>query len=749
MKNLSFTNKYLGILIASLLIHQSLQAQVFSPLYPKVFVNNTELKNPWGGGFNNPQFSQLKVDEDSIPDLVVFDKSASVTLFFRKDRKQDTIWAPFSPKIELPILMDWAIFKDFNKDGVMDIIASSFYRGVSGVDVYQGYKSIDSIKFNKIKFSQTTWDVIPIPSGGSSGFTQLYITNFDIPAVDDVDRDGDLDILTFNPSGGQMEWYSNQSLEMGYGLDSLIFRLKDPCWGKFYETGVHRALKLSSSPTICASPLQSTPIELRHIGSTTMAFDPDKDNDTDVLLGDISFNTMVHLTNTGTKTAAFCTSQDTIFPYYDHPIDLIEYPAAFAVDENLDGSLDVVASPNEVYFILDYEAKAPLYLFDTISHAFKRKTDNFLGSEMLDFGTNSAPCFLDVNGDNLKDLIVANNYQISKNDIRSTQLYLFLNIGTEQIPVFNLVDSNYLNLKTTTKQYFELVPFAGDINADGDNDLMIGTSEGYLIFIENLSDNPKIFTPATAQLKYQQIYAGRSSAPCMFDYNKDGKMDLIVGEKNGNVNYFENIGGRDNPQYNPNPASDPNTELWANINTRNPLYGSGFGQVNIFNYNNEPIIITTNEAGKIQGYTLKDNTHTPINLDHLGLPFVGEKLRLSAADINGDGILELALGNNRGGVSLFTSPFKFENPLSSKQLSAPLFSIKLFPNPVKDILYIRATMDLMDARYSIFDINGKILAKGTIPDQNSSINLNPDWNQGIYFITFTTQKGTFSTKFVK
>jgi len=58
-------------------------------------------------------------------------------------------------------------------------------------------------------------------------------------------------------------------------------------------------------------------------------------------------------------------------------------------------------------------------------------------------------------------------------------------------------------------------------------------------------------------------------------------------------------------------------------------------------------------------------------------------------------------------------------------------------------------MDLMDARYSIFDINGKILAKGTIPDQNSSINLNPDWNQGIYFITFTTQKGTFSTKFVK
>jgi len=268
-------------------------------------------------------------------------------------------------------------------------------------------------------------------------------------------------------------------------------------------------------------------------------------------------------------------------------------------------------------------------------------------------------------------------------------------------------------------------------------------------FIENLSNNPKLFTPANLQFKYQQIYAGRSSAPCMFDYNKDGKMDLIVGEKNGNVNYFENIGTRENPQFDPNPATSPNSELWANINTRAPLYGSGFGQVNIFKYNNEPIIITANEAGKIQGYTLKDNIHTPVNLDHLGLPFVGEKLRLSAADINGDGILELALGNNRGGVSLFTSPFRFENPLSSKQISEPLCDIKLFPNPVTDILNIRATMNLMDARYSIFDINGKTLATGTIPDQNSSINLNPDWSQGIYFITFTSPKGSFAAKFVK
>ncbi|MBK9213862.1 MAG: T9SS type A sorting domain-containing protein [Saprospiraceae bacterium] len=415
----------------------------------------------------------------------------------------------------------------------------------------------------------------------------------------------------------------------------------------------------------------------------------------------------------------------------------------------MDGNTDVIASPNEVYFILDYEAKAPLYLFDTISHTFKRKTDNFLGSEMLDFGTNSAPCFLDINGDNLKDLIVANSYQISKNDARSTQFYLFLNIGSEQNPIFNLIDSNFLNLKTTADQYFELVPFAGDINGDGDMDLIVGSGEGYLIFIENLSNNPKLFTPANLQFKYQQIYAGRSSAPCMFDYNKDGKMDLIVGEKNGNVNYFENIGTRENPQFDPNPATSPNSELWANINTRAPLYGSGFGQVNIFKYNNEPIIITANEAGKIQGYTLKDNIHTPVNLDHLGLPFVGEKLRLSAADINGDGILELALGNNRGGVSLFTSPFRFENPLSSKQISEPLCDIKLFPNPVTDILNIRATMNLMDARYSIFDINGKTLATGTIPDQNSSINLNPDWSQGIYFITFTSPKGSFAAKFVK
>ena len=54
-------------------------------------------------------------------------------------------------------------------------------------------------------------------------FSNLYISSIDIPAFVDIDGDGDIDVLTFNIGGQQVEYHKNTSME-NYGIpDSLEF----------------------------------------------------------------------------------------------------------------------------------------------------------------------------------------------------------------------------------------------------------------------------------------------------------------------------------------------------------------------------------------------------------------------------------------------------------------------------------------------------------------------------------------------
>ena len=51
-------------------------AQIQLVRYDSVAVSdgNEELKNPWAGGLNSPQFSQIDLNGDGIKDLVLFER---------------------------------------------------------------------------------------------------------------------------------------------------------------------------------------------------------------------------------------------------------------------------------------------------------------------------------------------------------------------------------------------------------------------------------------------------------------------------------------------------------------------------------------------------------------------------------------------------------------------------------------------------------------------------------------------------
>ncbi|MDV7392483.1 hypothetical protein RZS08_14050, partial [Arthrospira platensis SPKY1] len=157
--------------------------------------------------------------------------------------------------------------RDYDGDGIQDIFAH-YPAPINGIIAYRGYFDAE----NKIAFElYPFWEGYPQciyfeQINGSK--TPIYVNNVDYPVVTDVDGDGDLDVLTFNPAGGWVDYLQNRSVQLGYGRDSLIFKKADFCWGKFYEASFSEEIVLSPDPNQCATGLTGDPdVNNRHPGS--------------------------------------------------------------------------------------------------------------------------------------------------------------------------------------------------------------------------------------------------------------------------------------------------------------------------------------------------------------------------------------------------------------------------------------------------------------------------------------------------
>jgi len=221
------------LFVLIILQFSTLSAQSFERFDMPVRVNGTELKNPWAGGLNAPQYSAGDFNNDGIDDLFVFDRIGNVPMVFLNEGIPGEICYTFAPEYleGLPKLDSWVLLRDFNKDGIMDIFCYPVLSAASGIEVHRGFFEDDKLNFEQVKFPDFSIDVIPFTTLSGQQLN-LAVTRIDLPAIDDIDNDGDLDILTFNLNGGKVEYYKNTSVEDGFGCDSLLFDLEDDCWNR-------------------------------------------------------------------------------------------------------------------------------------------------------------------------------------------------------------------------------------------------------------------------------------------------------------------------------------------------------------------------------------------------------------------------------------------------------------------------------------------------------------------------------------
>jgi len=219
--------KKLLTLLAMLYGMQYIQAQNFQRFdYLPVTENASMLRNPWTGGLNSVQFGKVDLNHDGIKDLVVFDKNNNKFLPFINHRNNSTNYIfNYKYAVHFPRVSGWIIMKDYNCDGIEDIFT---YNSVANLMVYTGYYDNDTLNY---RLQQNGFFY-----QGVSGTINVYCSDVIKPAISDVNKDGDLDIISFNVFGNRLIYYENQQKELGLPCDSLFFTKADNCWGNVRDS---------------------------------------------------------------------------------------------------------------------------------------------------------------------------------------------------------------------------------------------------------------------------------------------------------------------------------------------------------------------------------------------------------------------------------------------------------------------------------------------------------------------------------
>lgn len=663
--------KLLIFLVGFYLVSLELKAQLTYNWHQStpVFIQDIPMTLPWSGGINSAQVSTLDLNNDGIEDLVIFDRtSEKLSTFLLTDSGYQ--YAPAYESSFPEGLIGWMLLRDFNCDRLKDIFTHTPF----GIKVYENTTASGELP---------SWQLVqdPIFTKGSSGQINLQVNILDLPVIDDLDGDDDLDILVYNFAvGGGIEYHKNLSIE-NEGSCDLEFERITRVWGDFLECECDI---FAFGDELCED-LESN-ARLKHIGGKTlMTFDIDNDGDKEVLIGQEDCEPIYYLENIGTSSDALMHESSLQYPNEVNPIEYFSFPAAYFEDLDGDGLKDLVSSTNSSENHENgIDFMNSLWFYKNTGSAtlpeFEFVSKNYLQAQMLDLGEAAAPSFTDFDRDGDLDLFISHKGFPSSGSLIGS-IWFFQNVGTASEPSFTLVDQDYLGISNLGLSYLKH-QFV-DMNGDGNEDLVFkGSASGLtgeisILFNQSNSvysfDLNNTFNLPEEFLAEDQFH--------FTDINGDLFPDLLIGRSSGQLDYLRNIGTSSSPEF--------------FLDTEN-FYGiaADFSKKNLaisvadLNNDRRKDLIAIDERGIIHWYSdFLNNIATPSESEDLNFEGLesgnqisfdfGKRVSITAAQLFNDAEPSIITGLQTGGIHILRKSNSQPKPPTSE---GELIVI-IYPNP--------------------------------------------------------------------
>ncbi len=747
MKKLLLITLFVGSFTASF-------GQLFSQNLDLVFKrsDSTVYELALTGGVNQAQFSQIDLNNDGKLDLFLFDRSGNKVSCFIAAEDNGELSYFYDPSFEEVFpkgLSEFMILKDYNEDNLPDLW--TYNQNENKVQLFKNIGTTEPVFELKKNLRAYNFNNPPLDS---SDFVH-FKGNF--PAVVDLDQDGDMDFVT-NAAfcGSNITFYLNNTVERGLNLEDIEFEIADYCLGNLGENGIELELD-----AFCF--FQRNYRYKKHCGFKSLLFyDSDQDDDLDLLFGtsEQPTNPLFFIENGKSDLSMEIDTFITFDTAYFDPLvePLISVGASGSlVDVDLDGVLDLILTTNEVLTVDEAveETNNVLYfrnLNQNDQPNFSFVQNDFLSGEMIDHGGHTAPVFGDLDGDNDQDILILTSGDDANGNRERPFLVYYKNIGDSMNPEFILEEINFSDLASDSLTG-EVIPALSDLDNDGDLDMLVGRQDGSLTLYRNTGSSilPQFSKESD---NYKGIDVGERAAPCFYDLDGDGLEDLLIGEYDGNINYFKNKGNLSNPDFQleddslggilnneliPQSVFDPDRGFYDTMIYQ--YFGSSSPTVAELN-NGRTAIVAGGAEGKLRVFEIAsdlsqhftdnpDQMHQTIG-DSLYVKDWGALVNPTAVDLEGDGSSDILFGNSRGGLNYVVGR---DNSSVEYKARRNQLHTGIYPNPSSGVLNIELGDKKDILSYEIRDLAGRTLQSSSRLN-GKKIRISEGISNGVYIIVF-------------
>ena len=644
---------------------------------------------PFAGGFNNPRPQLADLDGDGDLDLFILEAKGQITYFENVAEGPGFEFAWRSDRFLGIDAGTWFRFGDLDGDGDLDLLTQKPTAQVR-------YFRNDGGRFTLAADPLLDTDGVPVNPEDPN-----------VPALADVDGDGGPDLFLGRADSGKIRWYRHAGVEgsvpryelAGEQFEDIVIFEDNPTCG----------LSDDGEP-IYTLPGGPAPGRGTLHGENALAFaDVDADGTLDLFWGDFFTPSLYFFRNDGSPTDPAMTLVSESYPL-DDPLTSGGYNVPAFGDLDGDGDLDLVIGIVGGFCSSTANLTENLFFLENTGTPaepdYDERTGRLIAS--VDVGRASYPAFADLDGDGDLDMLVGSAFNPRDGGPERGSLVLFENTGSASAPQYRLADDDFLALDVDFAAHY--APAFGDLDGDGDLDLVVGTFSGKMAYLENTGDG---FTLAVEALSGLDV--GSVATPTLGDLDGDGDLDLVVGDFAGRLVHFRNDGSPTLPDF--AEAALPGLDGFdaGRFSAPHLADADGDGDLDLF---------VGTEADGVRFFR---NIGTPASPKFEEEALDPGAFRMNAspavADLDGDGDPDLVSGSLAGGL-LYA-----ENRAVTSSSAAPApppggAALDAYPNPFDAGATFRISGERAAAVLAVFDVQGREVRRWALPPDTARV----DWD---------------------